>query len=286
MDIYHTLKHIYVSPLEYCNLNCKYCYTNKTCNVISEDTIKRFILKYNKYISKYKVKLQTVTFCGGEVFLLNYFPKLVNWCNENEIFVQIITNGTIDRLKEMKNPNNVNLIYSIDTFEEFHDNNRGKGKFKITTKQLKKAQNLGFHTEIYSIINKKNVNKIDEFIIYAHEYLKSDVTLLPMKNPKYLSLHPISNKNIKESIKNELSDIEVEELMLNYNTFPTYKTNCYSISLMSDGWTYSCCEGIKPIGHISDKISKIVNNYLKRAKESSSNKCLEPDFACGLECMK
>ena len=99
------LNHLYINPLEKCNLKCKICYTRKTDPILSEKEILDFVEKYEK-----SHELQTITFCGGEVFALSYFPGLVNKLVDKGIFVQIITNGTIDKLDQFKNPNFVNLI--------------------------------------------------------------------------------------------------------------------------------------------------------------------------------
>ena len=47
-------------------------------------------------------------FCGGEIFTLKSFPRLINKLNKLGIFITIITNGTIDHLSEIKTPIPVN----------------------------------------------------------------------------------------------------------------------------------------------------------------------------------
>jgi MoaA/NifB/PqqE/SkfB family radical SAM enzyme len=145
----NVLHHLYINPLEKCNLRCKICYTRKTDPILSQEQILEFISRYKEY-----TQLQTVTFCGGEVFALQYFPALVNTLTEQGIFVQIITNGTIDKLDQFIKPNFVNLIVSIDGLQGYHDSNRGQGNFDKSVAFLKKAMKSGFHTEIFSIITK------------------------------------------------------------------------------------------------------------------------------------
>jgi len=57
------LKHLYINPLEKCNLRCKMCYTRKTNPILTEKEIIDFVNKYQKTQS-----LKIITFCGGEVF--------------------------------------------------------------------------------------------------------------------------------------------------------------------------------------------------------------------------
>jgi sulfatase maturation enzyme AslB (radical SAM superfamily) len=48
---------------------------------------------------------------------------------DKDIFITIITNGTIDRLEKIKNPNNCQLLVSFDGPKDIHDQNRGNGNF-------------------------------------------------------------------------------------------------------------------------------------------------------------
>ena len=80
--IISSLENIYISPLELCNLNCKYCYTKKTKNILTNQQILRFIKKYNAFLKSRNhdkaFSLKSIIFCGGEVFTLKNFPRLVN----------------------------------------------------------------------------------------------------------------------------------------------------------------------------------------------------------------
>lgn len=67
------LSHLYISPLERCNLRCKICYTRKTKTILTNAAILEFVGRYQKVHP-----LKTITFCGGEVFTLPYFTELVN----------------------------------------------------------------------------------------------------------------------------------------------------------------------------------------------------------------
>jgi MoaA/NifB/PqqE/SkfB family radical SAM enzyme len=133
------LKHLYINPLEACNLNCKICYTKKTKTVLSNVEILDFIARYQTV-----QKLESITFCGGEVFLLQDFSSLINELTTKNIFIQIISNGTIDRLSEIKQANMVNLIISLDGLENYHDQNRGQGILPKVSNYLKKQSSWAF----------------------------------------------------------------------------------------------------------------------------------------------
>ncbi len=282
----NTLKHLYINPLEKCNLACKICYTKKTKFVLSKEAILDFVDRYQKV-----QKLESITFCGGEVFLLADFVELINELTAKNIFIQIISNGTIDRLAEIKEPNMVNLIISLDGLKDYHDQNRGIGNFAKSTDLLKKAIVLGFHTEIFSIVTKENLEQIPQF----EEALaticgkKMEITYHPRKPRTYLKAHPISN--ILGTVKGFefLSSQEINGLMKTKQTFPPQNLGCYQISLMSNGQVYGCCEGITPLGSITTDSEELINNLKNRLAiwdhKNYNNKCLgcvEKDFVCGL----
>ncbi len=237
------------------------------------------------FIKRYKAshKLETVTFCGGEVFTLPYFTGLVNKLTTSGIFVQIITNGTIDVLDKLDNPNSINLIVSLDGLKEYHDENRGPGNFAKSVNFLKKAYELGFHTEIFSIITKQNYSKIDKFEEKIQEILGYNlpITYHPRKPKEYLDNHPVSN--IVGQVKgfDFLEKKEIIALMKTKKTFPPKNLGCHQISLMSNSQVFGCCEGIHSLGTIKDDVQKLFDNFEKRLNRSKS--CIEPDFACGLK---
>ncbi len=280
------LGHLYINPLERCNLRCKICYTRKTSPTLSQEQILDFVERYKK-----EVPVKVITFCGGEVMLLPYFPSLVNKINETGIFVQIITNATIDRLDEFTSPNLVNMIVSIDGLEAYHDSNRGKGSFVKCIKYLKRAKSLGFHSEIFSIVTYDNFSEIEKFESYIHKNLGNlDITYHPRKPPEYLANHPISN--IEGATKN-FGYVSMDQLKAIYATkkvFPPKDLGCYQISLVSDGKIFGCCEGTKPIGVVTDEISELIKRLRERVLSDDSIKsnpsclgCSQPDFMCGIK---
>ncbi|MFZ2026143.1 MAG: radical SAM protein [Microgenomates group bacterium] len=272
------LHHIYINPLEKCNLKCKICYTKKTDPILSEEQILDFVDRYEK---KYEVKM--ITFCGGEVFSLAYFPHLINTLTSRGIFVQTITNGTIDKLDELNNPNLNNLIVSLDGLEEYHDSNRGNGTFRKSFAFLKKARDLGFHTELFSIVTKQNLNKIDAFESYLKNELgQIQVTYHPRKPPTYLTHHPISNIEGEVTGFDYISKEELIKLMQTRTVFPPKDLGCYQIALASSGVIYGCCEGYRPIGKMEDPIQTLFDTLEKRIGGPCLG-CSQTEFMCGIK---
>lgn len=283
---YKVLSHLYINPLERCNLRCKICYTRKTAPILLAKEILEFVARYEK-----ARKLETITFCGGEVFTLPYFTGLVNKLVQKGIFVQIITNGTIDRLSELDSPNAINLIVSIDGLKDYHDKNRGEGNFDKNIKFLQNAKTRGFHTEIFSIATRQNLADLDRFERYLKDTLgEITVTYHPRKPPAYLLHHPISNIFGETDGFDFLTDSEMVKIMKERLTFPPKDLGCYQISLVSDGNVFGCCEGTIPIGRMSDKISVLFDRLKDRIETwqnlNTSKNCLgcsQPDFVCGIK---
>jgi len=272
------LKHLYISPLEACNLRCQICYTTKTPGRLSSDQILEFIHRYRQ-----RIPLETVTFCGGEVFLLSDFPQLVNACTDQQLFTQIITNGTVDRLDQISQPNSVNLIVSLDGLPTYHDQNRGVGNWQRSLAFLKHALALGFHMEIFSIVTQQNLSQIPDFeqLLLKKLGVSLPITYHPRKPASYLQSHPVSNQCGSLDGFSFLTPEQHRQLGQKKSIFPPPHLNCYQISLMSDGQIYGCCEGVRPLGSISDSLDNLIAEFDRRIDHSLQ--CIEPEFVCGLK---
>ena len=266
LDIASSLENIYISPLERCNLACKYCYTEKTNNILSNQQILGFLDNYSRFIHKsYFLNLKSVILCGGEVFTLPNFPKLVNALIQKDIFVTIITNGTIDRLDEITKPSDCQILVSLDGPKEIHDQNRGSGNFNKSIKYIKHAQKLGFSAGIMFLITKDSYPFKDSFL----------PSLYKLYNFKNLELTYLTDR------KMSLTQEQCLDIKLHYPTFPAKNFGCFQLSLQSDGNITGCCESNKPLGKITDNpqiyISKFINSLSKcsNCKISTLNNSLK-----------
>jgi MoaA/NifB/PqqE/SkfB family radical SAM enzyme len=256
------------------------CYTKKTENILTNTQILSFIRRYQKYLNQFrsrqflatlslatdspeqkiadeKLSLKSVLFCGGEVFTLKNFPRLVNKLNSRGIFVSLITNSTIDRLKEIKDPKNCQLLVSFDGPKEIHDANRGTGNFDKSVKFVAHALKLGFPIEIFFLITQSSYPYKDSFNIF----------------------------NLKKTYLTDrlgsLTPGQVKDIRQNYRCYPPKNFGCSVLSLQSDGKFYGCCESTKSIGSVSDPLDKIINNYLKITSQHPL--CSDPAYFCNLK---
>jgi sulfatase maturation enzyme AslB (radical SAM superfamily) len=270
------LENLYISPLEACNLNCRSCYTTKTRNILSNDQILGFVSRFQNYLKNESLSLKSITFCGGEVFTLPEFPSLINSLIDQDIFITIITNGTIDRLDQIKKPHNCQLLVSFDGPKEVHDLNRGTGNFDKSHKFVEHALALNFPVEIFYLITKESYPHKDSFDIFG----------LP--------------KTYLTDRLGSLTLAQIIDIKRHYPTYPSKDFGCSVISLQSDGLIYGCCETSRSIGTINDDSSQIVDNFVKSltpctkcpisrinfggAKETKSKLCLgccDPEYLCG-----
>lgn len=235
----------------------------------------------DRYQKAYEVKI--ITFCGGEVFALPYFPHLLNTLNKRGIFTQTITNGTLDKLSELEKPNFNTLIVSIDGLEQYHDANRGHGNFKKSVSFIKKAQSLGFHTELFSIVTKQNLQTIPLFENFVKDELRNiEITYHPRKPPAYLAHHPISNIEGEVAGFDYLNRDELVQIMKTKNVFPPKDLGCYQVALASTGIVYGCCEGYRAIGNMSDKIEDLFAALEARIGGPCKG-CSQVEFMCGIK---
>jgi molybdenum cofactor biosynthesis enzyme MoaA len=289
--IQSALESIYISPLEGCNLACKYCYTHKTSDVLSNQQILDFISNYQSYLKSLSNKsttydLKSTILCGGEVFLLPDFPQLINTLIDKDIFVTVITNGTIDRLKEIEKPDSCQILVSFDGPKEIHDQNRGNGNFDKSIKYIKHAQELGFPIGIMFLVTKDSYVYKDTFL----DYLKTKYGI------KDIELTYLTDR------KMSLTNDQCLDIKLHYPTFPDKNFGCFQLSLQSTGNITGCCESSISLGTITDNpqnyvskfiesLSKCVNCKISTLNNSlkiencklkiKCNGCTDPSYFCG-----
>jgi sulfatase maturation enzyme AslB (radical SAM superfamily) len=285
IKIISSLENIYISPLESCNLACKYCYTKKNTSTLSNQQILDFVDKYSSFIHKsYSLNLKSIILCGGEVFTLANLPNLVNELIQKDIFVTIITNGTIDRLDEIVKPVNCQILVSLDGPKEIHDFNRGSGNFEKSIQYIKHAQILGFPVGIMFLVTKDSYPFKDSF----PSYLSKALTL---QSSKALNITYLTDRKMSLTLDQCL------DIKLHYPTFPAKNFGCFQLSLQSTGIITGCCESNKPLGKITDDpqiyVSKFIDSlkpclscpiYKKNILNLKSNLCggcSDSSYLCG-----
>lgn len=165
-----------------CNLRCQHCYNNSgsECDDKLSLTIIKKILTEIKSSNK---KLKTLTLTGGEPFLFNDLPEVLNLALEHNLpAIRINTNGTIfSNLLFSNIDQKLSEIMTIQVTllgasEETHDlMTRFKGSFLKTTENIPKFQGKGFNVGI-SFIRSKNSEHEFEKALRLGEKLGVEVT--------------------------------------------------------------------------------------------------------------
>jgi hypothetical protein len=178
----------------------------------------------------------------------------------------------------------INLIVSIDGIPKYHDNNRGKGNWEKSTQFIKKALSMEFHAEVFSIATKENIPQIEVFesLLFDEVGATLPITYHPRKPMSYLSNHPVSNR-IGSTDDFSFPNMDDRKLLGGRKLiFPPLNLGCYQVSLMSNGKVFGCCEGIRPLGSISDDPTYLLAQLQSRIGGPCLG-CVEPDFMCGLK---
>jgi len=130
-----------------CPLRCKHCFYWKEV----DDPKKAHSLEdIEKLTKSLKEPLELLGLTGGEPFMRKDLPQIVELFvkHNNTKRIHIATNGfmpniTVDKVKEMLNvcgDARITLQFSIDGFEELHDELRGrKGSFKNVCESVKRV---------------------------------------------------------------------------------------------------------------------------------------------------
>lgn len=275
------LQNIYIAPLENCNLNCQLCYTKKSSIFLENEKILAFLTRYKKHVD-----LKSIIFCGGEVFLLPNFTSLINQLLSQKIFITVITNGTIDKLSEITDSKNCQLLVSLDGPKEIHDNNRGEGNFQKSVSFIKWAISLNFPVEIMFLVTPQSYFLKDSFPTYIEEVIGKKVPLsyITQKTFYFTENHPLSNQN-NEIIA--LTKEQIIDIKQNYPSIPKKSFGCFQLSLQSNGLIYGCCESPFHLGKVTDSIGKIIENFKNslttcaRCQKNFCHGCCVPEFICG-----
>lgn len=273
------LTNIYISPLELCNLHCQSCYTKKPKNILTNDQILDFIDRYQDHLKKIRshvfsatlslatdsqerkkhdenLQLKSIILCGGEVFTLPDFPALVNALLKKGIFITIITNGTIDRLTEIADPHNCQLLVSFDGPESVHDQNRGLGNFQKSKAFVRHAIDLGFPVGIMYLITAASYPFKDSFDLFG-----------------------LSKTYLTDRL-HSLTPAQIIDIKKHYPTFPPKDFHCSQLSVQSDGFIYGCCESPLPLAKMTDPVDSIISKFIDTVTHSPHG-CCAPNYLCG-----
>ncbi len=127
-----------------CNKSCSYCGSKELLNASDDfaNEIEKKIWDIARAIVEYPPKSLTIT--GGEPIMIgkNLFSNIVGFLVDNEIVVNVLTNGELFKYDVLDKINRVG--YSINTLEDVENYNNAKNNLKST---------IEMETEVVMITN-------------------------------------------------------------------------------------------------------------------------------------
>ncbi|HPF82645.1 MAG TPA: SPASM domain-containing protein [Bacilli bacterium] len=250
-------KKIYIEITNSCNRNCSFCSkTNRIKKEMNLEEFKHVITEIKSFTDYVYLHVK------GEPLLHSNFKEIINVCEENNINVNITTNGT--------------LLYK---YKEFIINKKCIRQINISLHSYTNLNDLKILFDTIDYIN----NNSNIYIVYRYWILKENESIKDNIYINSLINYYKINNDIKEKIYNE-SNIKINEtLFINKGLefiWPELSNNlyvetgkCYGlkthIGILSDGTVVPCCldgEGIIALGNIFEKsLEEILNS--KRSVE-------------------
>lgn len=191
-----------------CNENCQFCY-RIICN--KENTYEQ-----NKKIldALIKLKVEKITWTGGESLLYPHLFKLMKEAHKNNIKNNIITNGRclnnkiIDEIEEYTDY----ITFSLDALDDDVNNELGRGiehgNHIIELLDYIKNKKKDIKVKLNSIVTRKNIKNVKEVVEIAKKY-----KLERWKIFKFLSLRGKAIENGKEfEIDNQEYERVIQEI--------------------------------------------------------------------------
>ena len=249
-------RHFAIELTNKCNIKCRFCYNDSTCNNNSflKDPIE--VLKGLK-----SSKVQAIELTGGEPFLHPKFLEIVNYSLNNFSIVAVITNGThlSDEFFKLVDGKNIFIQVTlpgsskesaigeyIDTSEE-----QSMDIYKKKIEFIKKIAEHKISSRIVMVVDDaKKLDDIENTIILAKELGVNSFTFtLSIPSGRSLdSAEKMSNQNIKKYF--DLNQI----LMNKYYGFVDNEVDYNDIPDLNKGWNCGA-------GHRTNAITS--NNKIK-----------------------
>ncbi len=138
-----------------CNLKCRYCrYREREVKELNTKEIFRLIEELSCS------GIRCITFTGGEPFLREDLPEIINFCKSKKIYVSINSNGTL--LKEMigKIKGIGNIQISLDGPRHINDAIRGLGVHDKVIEAIEICKKENIKVNIVTVISKDNISHI------------------------------------------------------------------------------------------------------------------------------
>lgn len=158
---------IYILLTNNCNLSCSHCIrTDKSNTTLSKQELN--ILFKNVDFSNNQIILT-----GGEPSLHPDFNYVLEKASEQAKKITICTNGINNYYFEKIRNLNIHLQFSIDGSRKYHNKIRGLDSFDKIIENIQLAQKYNISHSISTVVNKLNINSINEMLDDLRKIVKS-----------------------------------------------------------------------------------------------------------------
>jgi len=207
---------IYLNITDRCNLKCRHCWLSPDTIPAAKQGVERrtestaglSVSVMRDVINQARpLGLHTIKITGGEPFLRSDVLDFVSLFHEQELIVDIETNGTlIDEFtgEKLKQYQVRTISVSLDSADhEKHDRFRGMdGAFAMAIKGIEHLQRHNLNTQIIMSLHRGNVEEIDDIALLAADL-----------GAQSLKINPIMPIGRGYKMRQEALTLSVEELI-------------------------------------------------------------------------
>lgn len=277
-------KKIYIEITNSCNLSCSFCTPNKNTNYLSVDKFEHIVTEIKPFTDYVYLHIL------GETLLHPQLSTLLDLCDTNDIKVNITTNGTLIKKKELLLLTSTSLRevnFSLHCFQELNEENKNDyltNIFSFTEKALAKGKIISLR--LWNLDNDNNKNLEVEKNRYILNEIEKQYNLDYKIDEVFIKGQGIKIKqNLYLNFEREFVWPDLS------NTYKNERGFCYALrthlAILVDGTVVPCCldtNGIIDLGNIyqmplaeilkNDRLKKIYNGFSnKKAIEELCQKC-------------
>lgn len=205
---------IFWEPSYNCNLNCLFCYNDKSAD-------NNFSVNKDLVMDKFlEMKVSEVILAGGEPLVLADLSHIIRRLSMSAINCHIITNGTLvsdDFITKYQMFGYNKITVSIDGCQEQHDLIRGKGNYRKALEGIEKLVKAGLQVYITVTINKINLDSMIE--------LYHNLSCLGVYQIYYGRCLPTISKALQTNL------LRKEDLIRLWENYNIMKRNNYSFEI-------------------------------------------------------
>jgi len=212
----------WIEVTEKCNLKCRHCYNESTCNSAGVMSFSDFKLAIDNLVQKEVDKIQII---GGEPFILGQsLKRMLDYTIGKFSYIEIFTNGTLvtnewfDYLKK----NNIKIALSVYSYmSDMHDMVTGqKGSWEKVNNTIKKLDFYGVSYRVCNVLMRGVELGSRDKCLYTLNPEKDVVRMSGRGNFKLLSRELIKKRLItKKTFSRPLHKQFCEQVVVGHQCF-------------------------------------------------------------------